>query len=192
MPPGETVYVTNGRGMIARCRISESISRATRLVIDGVEEDNPNPRSVTLALALLKKDAFVRSVDQCTELGITRCIPFESEKTHIDRLRRVALSAMKQSFHSVLPDIDSAIGFDDLLARAQETAVVIVGDSTAGSPGMVAHDRPLMIVVGPEGGLIDRERGALAAVGARAVSVSPFRLRSETAAASLVALAFST
>jgi 16S rRNA (uracil1498-N3)-methyltransferase len=134
----------------------------------------------------------VRSVDQCTELGITSCIPFESEKTHIDRLRRVALSAMKQSFRSVLPDIDSAIRFDDLLARAQETAVVIVGDSTAGSPGMVAHDRPLMIVVGPEGGLTDRERGALAAVGARAVSVSPFRLRSETAAASLVALAFST
>lgn len=200
MPPGETVYVTNGRGMIARCRISESISRGTRLVIDGVEEDNPNPRSVTLALALLKKDAFVRAVDQCTELGITRCIPFESEKTHIkryspvfiDRLRRVALSAMKQSFRSVLPDIDSATRFDDLLARAQETAVVMVGDSTAGSPGVVADDRPLMIVVGPEGGLTDRERGALGAVGARAVSVSPFRLRSETAAASLVALAFST
>jgi 16S rRNA (uracil1498-N3)-methyltransferase len=200
MLPGETLYVTNGRGVMARCRIEESGARATRLAVEGVEGRDSNPRPVVLALALLKKDAFERAVEQCTELGITRCIPFESEKSHIkryppafiDRLRRVALSAMKQSFRPVLPDIDSVIPFDDLLVRARETAVAIVGDSSGGPLGAVFSEGPLMIIVGPEGGLADRERGALAAAGARAVSASPYRLRSETAAVSLVALAFSS
>jgi len=199
-PTGATVYVTNGRGVIARCVISDSASRETTLAVEGVEEDNPDPRAVTLALALLKKEAFARAVDQCTELGITRCIPFESEKSHIkgyspvfiERLRRVALSAMKQSFRSWLPDIDSVTCFDDVLARAKETAVVLVGDSAGGTPRVAVRDEPLMIVVGPEGGFTDREHGALAAAGAISVSVSPFRLRSETAAASLTALALST
>lgn len=199
MGAGATVYVTNGRGTIARCVIEEAGSRATGLAVAGIEEDNSIPRPVTLALALLKKDAFVRAVDQCSELGMTRCLPFESGKSHvkgyspvfIERLRRVALSAMKQSFRSVLPEIDPVTSFDDLLARAKETTAVVVGDSEGRVSWAVARDEPLMIVVGPEGGLTDRERAALAAAGARPVSISPFRLRSETAAASLVTLAFS-
>jgi 16S rRNA U1498 N3-methylase RsmE len=45
-----------------------------------------------------------------------------------------------------------------------------------------------MIVVGPEGGLAADERNALEVLGAVFGSVSPYRLRSETAAAALTAV----
>jgi len=141
----------------------------------------------------------VQALDQCTELGITRCIPFASEKSRIqayspifiERLRRVALSAMKQSFRSVLPEVAPAASFEGLLVRAKEAAVVLVGDAAGASAREFRRDGPLLIIVGPEGGFTESERHALHGAGARSVSVSRFRLRSETAAASLVALALS-
>ena len=194
MSEGETVYVTNGRGIILRCRIDRLDRRSARLGVVGVEEDRPHPHQLTLALSLLRKDAFERAVEQCTELGITRCWPFVAERSHIkgysakflDRLRRVAFSAAKQSFRSFIPEIGPAISFDELLGYASRAAFVVVGDEDSPPLGRPRFDGEFMMIVGPEGGLAGRERAALAESGARFASVSPHRLRSETAAVALL------
>lgn len=192
--------MTNGLGTIARCRIEAMTREAASLSVLELEENNPAVRPVILALALLKKDAFARAVEQCTELGITSCVPFVSEKSYvrnypagfIDRIRRIALSAMKQSFRAVLPEIENAIGLGELALRMKETPLAIVGDADGGDlPARVAGG-PLMIVVGPESGFSGAELEAFASAGATAVRASAHRLRSETAAACLVSLALST
>jgi 16S rRNA (uracil1498-N3)-methyltransferase len=196
---GDSVHVTNGLGTIALCRIEAMSREAASLSVLKLEENDPAVRPVILALALLKKDAFARAVEQCTELGITRCVPFISEKCHvrsysagfIDRIRRIALSAMKQSFRAVLPEIENAIGLGDLAQRMTESPVAIVGDANGGDVPTRPAAGPLMIVVGPEGGFSGEELEAFASAGARSVRASAHRLRSETAAACLVALALS-
>ena len=197
MSAGETAYATNGRGLLARCRLEHLTRDTARLAVLEMEETAPPVRPVTLALALLRKDSFERAVEQCTELGIASCVPFVSERSHVRRyspefmvrLRRIALSAMKQSFRAFLPDVEDVTGFDAVAARLRESSSAIRGDSAGGTVSAVPVEGPLWILVGPEGGLTENERARLDEAGVRPVRVSRNRLRSETAAAVLVALA---
>jgi 16S rRNA (uracil1498-N3)-methyltransferase len=191
MSPGEVVFATNGAGLIVRCVI-EGIDRgATRLSVDDVIEDQPAGSGLILALAVLKKEAFELAVKQCSELGVTHFTPFVADKSHLkkysqtylERLRRIALSAMKQSFRSVLPTIDGPLSFEALLARVADCGSVVVGDADAPLLAGTIVPRPDLIVVGPEGGLTDTEYRQLDEAGCRRVAVSAKRLRSETAAA---------
>jgi 16S rRNA (uracil1498-N3)-methyltransferase len=197
MRAGAVVYLTNGRGLMLRCRIEEPGRRATRLGVLGVEEHIETVRQVTLALAMLRKDAFERAIEQCTELGVTTCVPFLSERCHIkrysdafvDRLRRVAVSAAKQSFRSLFPGVESPIEFDVLVGRVRGARAAIVGDAEASPLQAPSPGESLMVIVGPEGGLTEGERASLTGVGGRLVSVSRHRLRSETAAVALLSVA---
>jgi 16S rRNA (uracil1498-N3)-methyltransferase len=192
---GDTVYITNGRGLIV-CGTVESVGDTAAAVrVTRTVAERPPGAAVTLALACLKKDAFDQAVRQCTELGITRCLPFAAARSHLtdysdaylERLRRVALSAMKQSFRSVLPSIEPVEPFGGLLRQAREHAVIVAGDSEA--PPLESRHRVgrLLIVVGPEAGLSGDEKRRLEDCGCEFASVSAYRLPSETAAAALTA-----
>jgi len=182
--------------MIVRCTIDAVERGKTRLSVAETIEDRSSHAPLVLALAVLKKEAFELAVKQCSELGITHFIPFVAEKSHlkrysatyVDRLRRIALSAMKQSFRSVLPTIDQALSFDDVVARVAEGESAVVGDADAPPVTGLLVPRPSMLVIGPEGGLTDDEYQRLDTAGCRRVSVSAKRLRSETAAAALTIL----
>jgi 16S rRNA (uracil1498-N3)-methyltransferase len=193
---GDRVFLTNGRGVIAACTVDAVEQRRTRVRVDRVVEDRADEPPVTLALAVLKKDAFEDAVRQCTELGVTHFLPFVAAKSHfetytphyLERLRRIALSAMKQSFRSFLPAVVEAITFDALLNELSASPSVIVGEAGAPAVSLRPRPRPITIVVGPEGGLSPEERGRLESQGCELVSVSAYRLRSETAAATLAAI----
>ena len=79
------MYVTNGRGVMVRGDV-KSIDDA-KAVIDVTEvlEQQTRTAPVTLALACLKKDAFEQAIKQCTELGMTRCLPFVAERSHLKK-----------------------------------------------------------------------------------------------------------
>jgi 16S rRNA (uracil1498-N3)-methyltransferase len=199
MSPGETAYATNGRGALARCRVEDLAKNRARLAVLEIDPGAPPERAVTLALALLRKDAFERAVEQCTELGIACCIPFISERSYLrtyssdfmTRLRRIALSAMKQSFRTLLPEVEDVAVFDAIAERVGEASAAIMGDGDGGPLEGALSRGSLLIVIGPEGGLSETERARLGRAGCRPVRVSENRLRSETAAAALVALALS-
>ena len=190
---GDTVFVTNGRGVMVRGDVESIDDVKTVINVTEVVQQRTSTVPLTLALACLKKDAFEQAVKQCTELGMTRCLPFVAARSHLkeysdtylDRLRKIALSAMKQSFRSVLPSMDNVVAFDTVLHEAPEHRVTVVG--AAGAPPLdpphAGH--PLLVVVGPEAGLTTDEVGRLEAAGCVLRSVSLHRLRSETAAAAL-------
>jgi 16S rRNA (uracil1498-N3)-methyltransferase len=191
---GGEAFVTDGRGLMAQCRVEAVGDRRTRLSILSAVTDAA-PRDLTLALALIKKDRFAQAFEQCVELGVTRLLPYAADGSRLKsvgagtvaRLERVAVSAMKQSFRSWLPRIDGPVGFDGVINAASRAGEVVVGAQGADPYPRVLRAQTTMVVVGPEAGFSDPEREALEARGARFVSVSPYRLRSETAAVALVA-----
>jgi 16S rRNA (uracil1498-N3)-methyltransferase len=135
-------------------------------------------------------------VKQCTELGVTEILPVVCEKSHLkeysetylERLRRIALEAMKQSFQATLPDIDRPIAFEAFVTAIPDYDWSVVADLNApplrrdGPPGAT------VVIVGPEGGFTAEERQRLESAGAEFVSVSPNRLRAETAAVAMTTL----
>jgi 16S rRNA (uracil1498-N3)-methyltransferase len=193
MRAGDVAFVTNGRGLIAQCEVEAMEDRQTLLVITDKRQASAAPPHVTLAVALLKREAFEVVVRQCTELGVTRFVPFVAEKSHLrsysknfhERLCKIALAAMKQSFRAVLPVIEPERPFAELPAVIGEHELTLVGDADGARPAAV-QVASVAVIVGPEAGLTGAERGLLRDAGAVFVSAVPGRLRSETAATALV------
>jgi 16S rRNA (uracil1498-N3)-methyltransferase len=191
--PGDVVFVTNGRGLIIECRVGKVARTTTVAEVVSVVEDNPPAQELVLALGTIKKDRFEQAFEQCIELGITRCVPFESGKTNIKpysskflvRLHKIAIAAIKQSFRSYLPQVGETLSFDTLVSAAHKIDRAVVGHWAAPPPRTRGTESTL-IVVGPEGGLTDAELEMLTDAGAETAGVSPHRLRSETAAVALV------
>lgn len=189
---GDEIHVTNGAGLIQRCRVIECAREGTRAEVLEVVMDAAAP-AVTLALALIRKDRFEQAVEQCVELGVNRFVPFVSDRCQaqtygaraIDRLRKIGLAAMKQSFRAALPEIAEPVTFEELLGPVAKAAHAVVADPN-GSPARPCSERSAVtMVVGPEAGLTDGELDRLRDAGAGLVSLSRGRLRAETAAVAL-------
>jgi 16S rRNA (uracil1498-N3)-methyltransferase len=191
---GETVFVTDGCGRIFECRVGGKGTNGTVLEVAGLERDDRVLRRVILALGVIKKDRFERAVEQCTELGMTDCIPFVSSNSRLKefpsafqrRLSLIALSAMKQSFRSILPRIAGTVDFDGML-ESIEGKTVIVGEQEAPLLATPPPRGDIAVVIGPEAGFSEEERKRLESLPCFFASASPARLRSETAAAAMLA-----
>jgi 16S rRNA (uracil1498-N3)-methyltransferase len=192
--PDDITFVTNGRGLILECRIASVGRASTTAVVESVVEERHSDRELVLALGAIRKDKFEQAFEQCVELGVTRCLPFVSEKAHakgytqsfLGRLRKIAVAAIKQSFRPFLPDVGEAVPFDELVQAARQMPRVVVGRQGA-PPAFSDAKTSTLAVVGPEAGLTDTELAALESAGAEFAGVSSNRLRSETAAVALIA-----
>jgi 16S rRNA (uracil1498-N3)-methyltransferase len=191
---GDTIFATNGRGLILECRAA-TVGRTTTTaeVLSVVEECAP-AREFVLAIGIIRKPKFEQAFEQCIELGITRCVPFVSQNSHQEtyserhfaRLRKLAVGAIKQSFRSWLPQVAEPMPFDELVDAVRRTQHTFVGRQGADPPPSAPPDGDVAIVVGPEAGLTESEFAALEGAGAVFAGVSTHRLRSETAAVALV------
>ena len=76
----------------------------------------------------------------------------------------------------------------EVVGDHREEGRIVVADR-AGEPwsAAVTHDRPVVVLVGPEGGFTAEELAAVDAAGGRRVSLGPNVLRIETAAIALAA-----
>ncbi len=202
--PGDEILFTEGDGRLVTARIDRCDRDRLHAEILQVRDD---PREVgaaplTLALSLLKGDHFELALEKCVELGVWRVVPLVTEHCvvkwkpssaahKLDRWRRIAVSAMKQSGRSRLPEILAPRRLEELDEVVEEEARWVVADETERERSIreleLAHDLPRLALVGPEGGFSHSERAWLARRGAVAVSLSLYRLRSETAAVAMVA-----
>jgi 16S rRNA (uracil1498-N3)-methyltransferase len=191
---GQEVFVTDGRGAMYRGRVRAVGRGETRVDIIERLDLEPPAKRITLALGRIRKDHFEVAVEQCTELGTARFVPFRSHKCRpqsygshfMERLNRIAQAAVKQSFQSTIPAIEPERSFDELLALVAEADVAIVGEREAPALRIPPRNAAVLVVIGPEGGFVDEEREALVRGGAAFATAAPARLRSETAAVSLV------
>jgi 16S rRNA (uracil1498-N3)-methyltransferase len=191
---GAEVYMTDGRGAMYRGRVLAVGRKDTRVEILDRRDIAPPAKRITLALGRIRKDRFEAAVEQCTELGTARFIPFHSRKCRphgygphfMQRLSKIAQSAVKQSFQAYMPVIEPERKFDELLALVARADVALVGEQGAPALKIPPRAGDVLVIVGPEGGFVDEERRALARSGAASAAAAPARLRSETAAVSLV------
>jgi 16S rRNA (uracil1498-N3)-methyltransferase len=158
--------------------------------IDTVER-RPRPAALVLAVGAGDRDRFGWLVEKATELGVTELVPLETERTagvasrlrdgQLDRVRRQALEAIKQCGAAWVPDVHAPEPLARFVARDRPGRRWL---AEAGGPPLPAEldGSPVTVVVGPEGGLADGERAALAAADYRPVGLGLHTLRFETAA----------
>src|SRR5699024_8306365 len=103
----------------------------------------------------------------------------------LQRWRRTAQAAAKQSRRAWVPEVREPVGIEGLarLVPAAARALLLDGDA----PDTVADvelpgEGEILLVIGPEGGCDDAERARLSEAGARRCRLGPTVLRASTAA----------
>lgn len=190
---GDLITVTDGKGHRFKCRIIAADPRATAVEIKSSEIINPHwGCRITLAVAPTKNmDRMEWMVEKAVEIGVDRIVPVLCEHSErkvlkTDRLRKIAVSAMKQSLKSTLPDISDLTPLDKFL-RESAPGMKFMGYCDKEYPLLslareyrAAGDVTLLI--GPEGDFSPEEVHLAVDNGFIPVTFGSSRLRTETAA----------
>lgn len=197
LQPEDEVFVFDGVGNEYRCRFLDAKGgRAELEMIERLADTVESPLRLTLAQAVAKGDKFDLIIQKATELGASRIAPLLTEKTdvklnteqaekRVERWRRISLESIKQSGRRRLVEIRppaTVAGFvdettgSDLLIVFSERGGVRLGQALAECDGQAVS-----ALVGPEGGWSDTELLMLEERGAKAVTLGPRVLRTETA-----------
>jgi 16S rRNA (uracil1498-N3)-methyltransferase len=163
----------------------------------------PPPLTITLLAALIKFDRFEWIVEKATELGVTRIVPVNCERTEKglaaasvkrrERWQKIARESSQQTRRVSVPEIDPAVTFDAAITRPATYRYVLEENPDAPSlltalPGAQERHQgdSVALATGPEGGWTDGERSRLSGAGWQAVAVGLHILRAETAAIAAV------
>jgi 16S rRNA (uracil1498-N3)-methyltransferase len=190
---GDEVVAFDGRGTSWRARVAsigrdEAVLDLGAAVVEAATRDAP----LTLAVALPKGDRQKWLVEKLTELGVPRLVPLvttrgvaEATPAAVERLGRSVIEACKQCGRDTLMAIAEPRTVAEVVAAHRATGGIVVADR-GGAP-LAGFDRPVVALVGPEGGFTAEELAAVEAAGGRRVSLGPHVLRIETAAIALAA-----
>jgi 16S rRNA (uracil1498-N3)-methyltransferase len=154
----------------------------------------PELPQLTLYLALIKFERFEWAVEKATELGVTRIVPVEANRSEhglfagaqkrAERWKRIARESSEQSRRLRVPEIGSPVRLAEAFKDSSTHRCRL--DEQAGARPLIgafsfhAGDSTAL-AIGPEGGWIDAERQQFADAGWTAASLGPSILRAETA-----------
>ncbi len=191
---GDSIRVVNGVGIAYDATIVEISKHIARCEISNIHARLNEPElDVTVAVAILKNASkFDFLVEKVTELGVNTIIPLITGRTiprhaKTDRLKKLALAAMKQSGRCVLPTVRELTEFPEFVQTSQPGSLRIIPHEQVAAPtlALVVRGREFqsaIVCVGPEGGFTDNEVALAQSAGFLPVSLGARRLRTETAA----------
>lgn len=193
MKEGDTLEVIDGKGHRYTCRLIEA--HAKRAHVEIIErQDVPLSwqNNITLAVAPTKHlDRMEWMVEKLTEIGVNRIIPLlcrysERKELKIERLEKIAISAMKQSLKTVLPIIDVMTPIKDVITKQMYDQRFIAYCDTSIPRKLLSAEykanKDTLILIGPEGDFSTEEINMALNSGYNPISLGDNRLRTETAA----------
>jgi 16S rRNA (uracil1498-N3)-methyltransferase len=194
--PGAVIGILDGCGQEGTAEIASAAGGRVLVRVTALGPGAREPvRPVVVAAGLVRGPRWDCLIEKATELGATHIAPLAASRSVVrgarpERWRKVALAAAKQSLRARIPEVAAPLPLADVLSAWSEALILVAceGGGSIGEPPASAVS-PLLLVVGPEGGLTDAESEILRASGAREVTLGPRRLRAETAVASLLSLA---
>ena len=199
MKVGDRAVLFDGRGTEAIAEI-EALGRYSIRLRIVATRTIPEPQPpVILATAVPKGDRFRWLVEKATELGVSQLIPVETARSvvepgagKLDKMRHTVLAACKQSRRSRGMELAPMVSFAECCRRIADSFALIAhptGESLRAISLDANPGRPVVLMVGPEGGFTDEELTAAVSAGARPVSLGSGILRIETAAVAMAAYA---
>lgn len=200
---GDELTVVDGDGNMYRCRLTDdSPKQAAAEVLETVPGWGGHSYSLNMAVCPTKNnDRFEWFVEKATELGVDVISPVIGERSErkvlkIERSRKIALSAMKQSLKAKLPIVEEPVSVRDyILKHSEDPAVKMIcycfeGEASRRSINDVLGGLPLgstvTVMIGPEGDFSPEEARLAVEHGFVPVHLGPSRLRTETAAVTAV------
>ncbi|MBR5242198.1 MAG: 16S rRNA (uracil(1498)-N(3))-methyltransferase [Clostridia bacterium] len=198
MAVGDRITVSDGKGAVYLCRLDViRDERCECSIIEGGAGTSESPVDITLFMAFPKGDKMETVIQKSVELGVSRIVPFESERCVkipksekldrvLERYNRIATEAAKQCGRALLPAVEAPTTVSRLKDRVSEFDLPLFcyeGEGTVSLKSALEKDgvKTVCAVVGCEGGFSDGEARELIEAGFIPVNLGPRILRCETA-----------
>ncbi len=207
---GDQLILCDGLGNDYTCQIVDISPGEDQLVakIMDMNRSVSEPEVViTLYQSLPKGDKMELILQKGVELGISRFVPFYSERSlihldekrgqqKVDRWQKITEAAAKQCARGLIPEVEPIHSYKQVLDEITEYDLAVLcyeHERAVSLKTLLTRQKQvpkkISIYIGPEGGFADKEVEDLIGAGASVCSLGPRILRTETAgftAASLI------
>lgn len=191
--PGQ-IFDVVANGFLRRATVVNVSEQEVTFAL-GEELETEAALPVHLLLAVIKFDHYEWGLEKLTELGAARITPVIARRTEkhlaqaaakrVERWRRIALEAAKQSRRSDLPQVDDPLPLKHALAQVSAPVKLLLAETEQENSLTAAlkdATGEIALAIGPEGGWTVEEMALFGQNGWRHVTLGPRILRAETAA----------
>lgn len=182
---GDQFLLLDGKGLIVTAEVIDAHPKKCQVKVVSKEIKARKEPGFHLAIAPTKNlDRMEWMVEKIVEIGATKltflnCERSERVQLKLDRLQRVAISAMKQAQHDFLLEIEELQSFPDFVANNPDGGLAHCMEGDKKPVNQLDH--PFRILIGPEGDFSEAELKLALKHGYEAVHLGESRLRTETA-----------
>jgi 16S rRNA (uracil1498-N3)-methyltransferase len=194
MSVGQSIILFDGHGGEYSAALTEvKKSKVWVAVNEFSDKDLESPLKIQLAIGISRGERMDWIVQKATELGATEITPLFTERCEVklsgERLEKktrhwqqIAISACEQCQRNIVPIVNSAAMIDQYLADPVIGLKLVLHHRTEKRLTEMANsNNNIALLVGPEGGLSDREIESAIKHNFAALALGPRVLRTETA-----------
>ena len=196
---GDEVSIFDGTGHEFHCTVEDiGKNSSTLVVMEEIAPSSPeSPFEITVAATVMNGEKYDLIIQKAVELGVTRLIPLNTIRCDVklsdaekrmDRWRRIALEATKQSGRATLMQIGEPAGFDGLISNLNGENAILFSERDGQGFQAITADKKITAIFGPKGGWDDSELRAAAKHGIAIVTLGGRILRAETASIAITAI----
>jgi 16S rRNA (uracil1498-N3)-methyltransferase len=200
LKPGDMIRLFDGSGCEYDAVIKHLSTGKTELVmVRKLAATAESFIQLMVAQGFLRQKKMDTLVRQLSELGMTRWIPFFSERSvprpdkkrlaaRLQRWQKIVQESFKQCGRSILPEISPPVSLEEVLALGRACTLKYIFWENEGQPlpqkSGIRPPKPghrIIIVLGPEGGFTPQEIDKAKGCGFKVAGLGPRILRAETA-----------
>ena len=189
---GDNITITDGKGFLYNAILENTHPKHCQVkIIEQLFQKTLWGSFIHIAVAPTKSiDRMEWFVEKATETGVNeisclRCRHSERREINLQRLNKIAISAMKQSQKATLPQINEMTDFNKFISRefnGQKMIAHCAGSEKQHLKNVYTTGNNALILIGPEGDFSDEEITSAITSGFTPISLGNSRLRTETAA----------
>lgn len=199
---GDEVSVIDGRGNLYTCRLLDADPRsATARIESRTPGFGTHPYNLCIAVCPTKNtDRIEWFAEKATEIGVDTIAPVigdhsERKVFKTDRIKRLVLSAAKQSLKGAVPEVLNPVSVKDFIESSDNEALKLICYCFEGDCERISikeellknrDNKNVVVLIGPEGDFSESEVKMALERGWKPVHLGNSRLRTETAALTAV------
>ena len=188
---GDKINVVDGTGKLYVGKIINDDKFQCQVEIEEIIEKNKDKENyIHVAISPTKNhDRIDWFIEKAVEIGVDEISFIKCERTlrkkiKINRLTRIAITAIKQSLKAQLPKLNDIVTFNEFLNKNQNNIGYICHLEEGNRTNLFSlglKEKKNFILIGPEGDFSSNEIKLARSNNIRSISLGESRLRTETA-----------
>ena len=179
-------------------KIKEISNGIVGFIITKQLRQKENSKEIWLAFSPIKSNYFNFMIQKATELGVTKFIPVITDRTIVrkinyEKVENITIEASEQSNRLLVPKVEKIQNLKSFLEKNNNKINIIFGDINTKNqkldPKIQKEDKPICIIIGPEGDFTEAEREQILNFkDVQSLKINDNILRTETAAISALSI----